>query len=52
MKITNSKEYLAPRPTSLTLYFRTFWFWQLIRFILINIRMVKMIKKSHGKRIK
>ncbi|WP_338635633.1 hypothetical protein [Spirobacillus cienkowskii] len=52
MKPTRSIEYFAPRPTPVTLYFRTFWLWQLIRFVIINIRMMNMISKSHGKKIR
>ncbi|MCW7493556.1 hypothetical protein ND861_12980 [Leptospira sp. 2 VSF19] len=34
-------------PNNNTKFFRTFFPWQLVRFIWINIRMVVMIFKSH-----
>lgn len=34
-------------PTGLTRFLRTFIPWQLLRFVAINIRMVRMIGKSH-----
>lgn len=35
------------QPTKLTLYLRSAIWWQAIRFVVINIRMVIMIFKSH-----
>lgn len=35
------------RPTRRTLFWRTFWPWQLVRFVLINLRISAMILKSH-----
>lgn len=46
-----SKEYYAIRPTKLMLYLRTCLAWQLIRFIVINIKMSIMIIKSHDTKI-
>ncbi len=37
----------APRPTRLTRFFRTFVPWQFLKFIFINIKMIRMIRKSH-----
>lgn len=37
----------TPMPTSTTLYLRTCVVWQLIKFVLINIRMTLLILKSH-----
>ena len=51
MSLTQSKDALAPRPTAVTLYLRHFFPWQVLRFILINIRMTFMILKSHGSTI-
>ncbi|MCG6146102.1 hypothetical protein [Leptospira bandrabouensis] len=34
-------------PNTYTKFFRTFFPWQLVRFIWINIRMMVMIIKSH-----
>ena len=38
----------APAPTRLTVALRTFIPWQLWRFVAINVRMLRMIAKSHG----
>jgi hypothetical protein len=35
------------RPTPSTLFWRTFVPWQLLRFVIINLRMTAMILKSH-----
>jgi hypothetical protein len=40
------------RPTRRTLFWRTFLIWQLIRFVVINLRITVMIVKSHGTRIR
>ncbi len=37
----------AMKPTSLVLFSRTFLPYQVLRFILINLRMIKMIWMSH-----
>ncbi len=37
----------APRPTRITLFFRTFVPWQLVRFVAINLKMLRIIAKSH-----
>lgn len=42
---------LAMRPTWLTLYLRRSLLWQFVRFILINLRMMAMISKSHDTRL-
>lgn len=39
------------RPTKGTLFWRTFVPWQLVRFLLINLRMTAMILKSHDTRL-
>jgi hypothetical protein len=33
------------------LFFRTFFLWQLLRFVVINLRMTVMILKSHDSRV-
>jgi hypothetical protein len=38
----------AMKPTRLVLFLRTSLLYQLWRFVIINVRMVKMIIKSHG----
>jgi hypothetical protein len=35
------------RPTKSTLYWRTSVLWQLIRFIIVNLRISRMILRSH-----
>lgn len=37
----------ATRPTRLTLFLRTNLLWQLWRFVLINLKMIRIIAKSH-----
>lgn len=34
----------ATRPTKFTVFLRTFLPWQLVRFLVINLRMMKMIR--------
>jgi hypothetical protein len=42
-----SREFFAPRPSRTTLFFRTFLLWQAVRFIWINLKMIRMIGKAH-----
>ncbi len=42
-----SEGLFAPQPTPRTKALRTFVPWQIVRFILINIKMFEMISKSH-----
>lgn len=51
MEITESKNILTTQPTQTALFLRNFLPWQIIRFIIINIRMSFMIIKSHGHKI-
>jgi hypothetical protein len=51
MSITDSKTYPAPRPTQFTLFLRSCIPWQILRFVVINIRMTFMILKSHGRKL-
>ncbi|OIQ82551.1 hypothetical protein GALL_356690 [mine drainage metagenome] len=39
--------YYPPRPTAFTRAMRTLWPWQLVRFIVINLKMLKLMAKSH-----
>lgn len=39
------------RPTRWTLFFRTFLLWQLVRFVVVNVRMLIMLGKSHPHRL-
>lgn len=41
----------AVRPTGLTLFLRHFLPWQLLRFLLINIKMTRMILKSRDQKL-
>lgn len=40
------------RPTRRTLFWRTFVPWQLIRFVIINLKISAMILKSHDTRVR
>lgn len=39
--------FYATKPTSFTLFLRTFLPWQVYRFLRINLKMVQMIRLSH-----
>lgn len=39
--------YYPPMPTGLTRYMRQNVLWQCIRFIAINVKMLKLMRKSH-----
>lgn len=41
-------EFYSLTPTPIVKFFRVFWPWQIFRFFIINLKMVNMIKKSHG----
>ncbi len=43
----NKTDQQAPLPTPGTRFFRTFVPWQLLKFILINLKMIRMIRRSH-----
>ena len=43
----NQREFYASIPTKTTRFFRTFFPWQLLRFLSINLKMLRMILKSH-----
>lgn len=38
---------MAPMPTRWTIFLRTFIPWQLVRFVVINLRMFRLIWRSH-----
>jgi len=40
-------ELLAPRPLRSTLFLRTFVPWQIVRFLSINLKMMRMIRMGH-----
>jgi hypothetical protein len=39
--------YFPPRPSAFTRFMRTCVIWQIIRFIVINLKMLRVIAKSH-----
>ncbi len=39
--------YYPPKPTGLTRWSRVSLLWQLIRFVVINLKMLKLLAKSH-----
>ena len=39
--------YYPPAPTFITRYMRTSVLWQLYRFLVINVKMLKLMAKSH-----
>jgi len=39
--------YYPPNPTGFTRYMRTSFLWQIIRFFVINYKMLKLMSKSH-----
>jgi hypothetical protein len=41
------ESYFAPKPTRATRFLRTFIPWQLWRFAVINLRMARIIFRSH-----
>ncbi|WP_165873541.1 hypothetical protein [Parasulfuritortus cantonensis] len=40
--------YYAPTPTGFTRYMRTSFLWQVYRFIAINVKMLKLMARSHN----
>ncbi len=39
--------YYPPVPTGITRYLRTSVVWQLYRFVIINLKMMKLMTRSH-----
>jgi len=39
--------YYPPAPTGFTKFMRTCVLWQAVRFIVINLKMLKLMKNSH-----
>jgi hypothetical protein len=35
-------------PTRRTVFWRTFLPWQVLRFVVINVKMMEIIRRSHG----
>ena len=40
--------YYPPRPTPFTRAMRKLLPWQLVRFVVINVKMIRLMRKSHG----
>lgn len=38
----------AALPTRATVFMRTFLPWQMVRFAVINLKMLRLIRRSHG----
>jgi hypothetical protein len=41
------ESFFATKPTAFTRFMRTFIPWQMVRFAIINLRMLKIIARSH-----
>ena len=39
--------YYPPKPTGLTCFMRKFLPWQFVRFVIINLKMIKLMSRSH-----
>jgi hypothetical protein len=48
MSVPTDTNKLAMKPVGWVLFFRTFWPYQLYRFAWINLKMLRMIFKSHA----
>lgn len=46
----HQREFFAPTPSRVTLFFRTFFPWQIVRFVWINLKMIRMIGLAHSGR--
>ena len=42
-----TEQFYATKPTRFTLFMRTFVPWQLVRFAYINLKMLRIIARSH-----
>ena len=45
------REFFIPTPTRATVFFRTFFPWQMLRFVWINMKMIRMIGIGHHGRV-
>lgn len=43
-----TEQFYATKPTRLTVFLRTFLPWQLVRFVVINLKMLRIIARSHS----
>ncbi len=44
-RIPYTQNAYAPVPTGLTKFMRTNWIWQFFRFIVLNIKMLQLVRK-------
>ena len=44
-----TEQFYATKPTRFTVFLRTFLPWQIIRFALINLKMLRIIRRSHAR---
>ena len=47
-----TEAFFAPKPTRWTLFLRTFIPWQIVRFVAINVKMLRMIRISHATHVR
>ena len=45
-----TEQFYATKPTRFTVFLRTFLPWQLVRFAFINLKMLRIIHRSHAGR--
>jgi hypothetical protein len=46
--VRTTEAFFATRPTRWTVFLRTFIPWQIVRFVVINLKMLRMIRISHA----
>lgn len=46
-KAPYQQAYYPPAPTASTRFMRTSFLWQTVRFLVINLKMLKLMRKSH-----
>jgi len=43
-----TEQFYATKPTGFTVFLRTFLPWQLVRFAFLNLKMLRIIRRSHA----
>jgi hypothetical protein len=43
-----TEQFYATKPTRFTVFLRTFLPWQIVRFAFINLKMLRIIRRSHS----
>jgi hypothetical protein len=46
--VAYSEESYPPMPTKATLFWRRFWPWQVIRWIILNIKILRIVVGGHS----